>query len=361
VAPKLVAEIEAGGFTTSMKLSIVVVVYDMAREARRTLHSLTPEYQVGAESLDYEVIVVDNGSPTPLGEDTVREFGDRFVYHYVEQPLPSPCRAVNEAVDRARGSVVAIAIDGARLFSPGVLRRTAAAFQAFREPVVATISFELGSEPQQVAITSGYDKAAEDALLAGIGWPADGYRLFEIAVTSTSGPYAPFFPVGESNCLFLRKSLYRSIGGMNEAFSSPGGGLANLDFFKRAVTVAGVTPVMLLGEGTFHQIHGGASTGVDSTELTRRVEAWKAQYREVVGTDWVMAQPVWEYMGHVPRGFSRFMVESTRFALEIEALLAKSRLAEARRSSGLAEDAERTGWLRGWLRRVKRAASKHLR
>src|SRR5689334_16426722 len=85
-------------------LSIILVVYDMAREARRTLRSLTTEYQQGAESLDYEVIVVDNGSPVPFGEDTVRGFGDRFVYDYVADALPSPVRAVNQAVERARGS-----------------------------------------------------------------------------------------------------------------------------------------------------------------------------------------------------------------------------------------------------------------
>ena len=330
-------------------LSIIVVVHDMAREARRTLHSLTPEYQEGVESLDYEVIVVDNGSPIPFGEDTVRGFGERFSYHYIERALPSPVRAVNEGVDRARGSVVGIAIDGARLFSPGVLRRAAVAFQVFREPVVATISFELGRKPQAVAIRRGYDKAAEDALLARVGWPADGYRLFEIAVTSTSGPYAPFFPVGESNCLFLQKSLYRSIGGMNEEFDLPGGGFANLDFFNRAMTAPGVTPVMLLGEGTFHQIHGGASTGAPRAELEKRQEVWRAEYREVVGCDYEMAQPVYEYMGHVPPGFVKFMSESTRIALRAQAILAR------RAGGGGAKG------LRGSLRRLKRAISRYVR
>jgi hypothetical protein len=58
--------------TRKPTLSIVVVVHRMAREARRTLHSLTREYQRGIEGLDYEVIVVDNGSPEPLGEPFVR-------------------------------------------------------------------------------------------------------------------------------------------------------------------------------------------------------------------------------------------------------------------------------------------------
>jgi glycosyltransferase involved in cell wall biosynthesis len=329
-------------------LSIIVLVYDMAREARRTLHSLTPAYQEGVESLDYEVIVVDNGSPTPLGEDTVRGFGDRFVYHYVDEALSSPCRAMNEAVDRARGSVVAIAIDGARLFSPGVLRRAVSALQAFQEPVVVTLSFELGSEPQQSAITHGYDKAAEDALLAEVGWPADGYRLFDVAVLSTSAPKAPFRSIGESNCLFLRKSLYRAIGGMNEAFNEPGGGLANLDLYTRAVTAPGVTPVVLLGEGTFHQIHGGASTGVDPTELSRRLDLWFAQYHQIVGSRYAVPRPVYEYMGHVPPEFVRFLAESAKFAFALEGGV----------TAPQSPPSPPAGWLRSWLRRLKRAASR---
>ena len=331
-------------------LSIILVVYDMAREAVRTLQSLTPEYQEGIESLDYEVIVVDNGSPSPLGEETVRGFGHRFVYKHIDDALPSPVRAVNEAVDKASGSVVGIAIDGARLFSPGVLRRAAAAFRAFREPVVAPISFELGSEPQSIAIGRGYDRVVEDALLAGVGWPADGYRLFDIAVLSTSAPKAPFRGIGESNCLFLRKSLYRSIGGMNEGFDLPGGGLANLDFYARAVTAPGVTPVVLLGEGTFHQIHGGASTGADPTELARRLELWFAQYREVVGSPYAVPHPAYRYMGHVPPGFLRFLSESATFALRLEGL-----------APMVVEDGERPGRPRGPLRRLKRAVVQYLR
>ena len=40
---------------------------------------------------------------------------------------------------------------------------------------------------------------------------------------------------------------------------SSGGGLVNPDFFKRACELLG-PPVILLGEGTFHQFHGGVAT-----------------------------------------------------------------------------------------------------
>jgi hypothetical protein len=42
-----------------MMLSVIVVFRDMAREAPRTLFTLSPQYQCGVDSDDYEVIAVD--------------------------------------------------------------------------------------------------------------------------------------------------------------------------------------------------------------------------------------------------------------------------------------------------------------
>jgi len=70
----------------------------------------------------------------------------------------------------------------------------------------------------------------------------------------------------ESNCLFLKKSLFEKLGGVDEAFSFPGGGLINLDTFKRAVETPGVTPIQVIGEGSFHQLHGGLTTNSDPQE-----------------------------------------------------------------------------------------------
>ena len=47
---------------------------------------------------------------------------------------------------------------------------------------------------------------------------------------------------------------------MDERFALPGGGLANHDLYRRACALDGVELVVLLGEATFHQYHGGAAT-----------------------------------------------------------------------------------------------------
>jgi hypothetical protein len=53
-----------------MKLSVIFVAYDMAPEIPRTLQSLARNYQHGAQDLMYDVLLVDNGSPVPLDEET---------------------------------------------------------------------------------------------------------------------------------------------------------------------------------------------------------------------------------------------------------------------------------------------------
>ena len=94
------------------ELSVVVVVYNMRREAPRTLLSLSPGYQRRVEPSDYEVIVVENGSSEPLDRETVEGFGLGFRYVYVENASPSPAAAVNLGASRGVGQYVGILIDG---------------------------------------------------------------------------------------------------------------------------------------------------------------------------------------------------------------------------------------------------------
>jgi hypothetical protein len=58
----------------------------------------------------------------------------------------------------------------------------------------------------------------------------------------------------------MPRALWEELGGLDEAFALPGGGLVNHDLYRRACALEGVTLVLLLGEGTFHQIHGGSAT-----------------------------------------------------------------------------------------------------
>ena len=78
-------------------VSVVVVAYDMARELPRTLHTLDPRRQVGVDGGDYEVVLVDNGSPTPVDPDVLARFSGRLELIRLDPAPPSPARAANEA------------------------------------------------------------------------------------------------------------------------------------------------------------------------------------------------------------------------------------------------------------------------
>ncbi len=241
-------------------LSVVVVAYDMARELPRTLRSLSPGYQQGIAADDYEVIVVDNGSPTPVDEAALAALGGQVQVVRVDPAPPSPAHAANVGAEVARADFVGLLIDGARIASPRVLAHSLLARHVAARPVVGTLGWHLGTTLHANAGEAGYDEAAEDRLLAELDWEHDGYRLFEVATLAESSSRGWFAPMGESNGLFMDAATWRELGGLDERFVLPGGGLANHDFFRRACELDGTQLVVLLGEGTFHQIHGGAAT-----------------------------------------------------------------------------------------------------
>ncbi len=232
----------------------------MAREFPRTLRSLAPGYQRGIEAGDYEVIVVDNGSPEPIDPAVLDAFPGRLRTVRVDPAPPTPARAANIGVEMASADFVGLLIDGARIASPGLLAHALLGARLAPRPVVATLGWHLGRTRHMDAAAAGYDQAAEDRLLADLDWERDGYRLFSASTPAASSARGWFRPMGESNALFMPASLWREVGGLDEGFALPGGGLSNHDLFRRSCELDDVQLVVLLGEGTFHQVHGGAAT-----------------------------------------------------------------------------------------------------
>jgi hypothetical protein len=264
-------------------LSVVISAHGMRRELPRTVRSLSPPYQTGLDPARIEIIVVDNGSTEPVEVNWFEGVAAELRIMRFPPGNPSPCQALNAGVAAARGSRIAVLIDGARIASPGLCDRALAAMRLADDVFVATMGFHLGHEVQQVSLTKSYGPEAEDRLLAQIEWPRDGYRLFEICARGESygGGVLAAFP--ETVAFVMHRSSFERLGGFHEGFRFHGGGLANFEFFERVLMDAAITPVVLIGEGTFHQVHFGTSTragGVRARETPEGPTIWDAMALE---------------------------------------------------------------------------------
>lgn len=250
---------------TTPAASIVLVSHEMGRELPRTLRSLAAPHQIGMPRDALEIIVVDNGSRQPPDAGAAAGLDAEIRFLRQPSPTPSPVAAINAGLAAARGALVGVWIDGARLASPGLVAACLAAARLHPRPVIATLNYQLGPSLQFDSARHGYDQAAEDRLLASIDWPADGYRLFDVATCELrAGPAGPML---ESNALFLPRALWDELGGYDPAFVEPGGGVVNPDTYLRACALPGVQQIRILGEGTFHQIHGGLSTSTPASAM----------------------------------------------------------------------------------------------
>lgn len=276
------------------RLSLVVIAYNMRRELPRTVLSLAPSHQSMPPD-DYEIIVVDNGSTEPLTQRELNELAPNVTAVTVDNPSHSPSRAVNIGLESASGDVTGVFIDGARIASPGLLNGALACF-AKTDAVVGTHGFHLGTQVQRLAIQQGYNAEEEDRLLSSIGWPTNGYRLFEISVFSGSSRRGWYKRPAETNSLFASRSSWAQLGGYDEKFQSRGGGIVNHDTWDRACALPGIKPFLLLGEGTFHQIHGGVSTNA-------RESPWRqftAEFKELRGRDYSFEDQPITLAGSIP-------------------------------------------------------------
>ncbi len=285
-------------------LSIVVVVRNMPREARRTLLSLSAGYQRRIGAAEYEVIVVDNGSDPPFDPRSLEALGGNFRLIRIDQASPSPAAAVNRGIAAAEGSVIGVMVDGARIATPGLLHFGRRAARLAGTAVVTTLGWDLGHDFQRFAVECGYDQAREDDLLASIDWPRNGYRLFEIGTPDESSWEGWLQPVSQSTALFMERRHWDALGGMDERLDLPDAGPVNVDIYSRALALRGAQPVVLLGEGTFHQLHGVTATGATPAETLGRRPQKVARPRR---------QPI--YVGELQRSALKGLVRAAAYPL----------------------------------------------
>lgn len=284
-------------------LSVVVITHNMERELPRTLKSLSDTMQAGIAAEDYEIIVVDNGSRHPPVEAEMKLIARNVSVFHVDTPSRSPVSAIHLGLSAASGDLIGVWIDGARMASPGLLKMALGASKLHPNPVIGTLAFHLGPKVQMESVHEGYCQAVEDEQLATSAWESDGYRLFGISCFAGSSRGGWFALPAETNALFLPKSEWNRLdGGFDPRFTAPGGGLANLDIWRRLAEDAQNGIIMLLGEGTFHQFHGGIATNAMKSPW----HEFAAEYRLITGR-------AYEPPTRSPLYFGNFNEHSRRF------------------------------------------------
>jgi hypothetical protein len=258
----------------------VVVVFRMSAQAENTIRSFCAGYQRNVAESDYEVIVVENASTDVLGEERALSLGGNVRYFLRDEPGTSPGPALDFGVSRARAARVGLVIDGARLVTPRVVEYALLAGRMDPASLVVVPGYHLGPTEQQK--NPGYDEAAERALLRGIEWPSNGYRLFEISTLSSANRHGVFHPFMESNCVFCPKASYEAIGGADPRFDLPGGGSVNLYLYRKLAMLPASRLVVLPGEGSFHQFHGGVTTTHPGPRLGPRLGPGEESLDEVL-------------------------------------------------------------------------------
>lgn len=67
---------------SSPTLSVAVVCHRMERQIGNTLRSLLPPYQRNITVSEFEIMLVDNGSPEPLAEEDLAARFEYLIYAY---------------------------------------------------------------------------------------------------------------------------------------------------------------------------------------------------------------------------------------------------------------------------------------
>jgi cephalosporin hydroxylase len=94
------------------------------------------------------------------------------------------------------------------------------------------------------------------------------------------------------------RKLLEQAGGFEEGFAEAGGGFANLDLYERIAASPEVTLVSVLGEGSFHQVHGGTTTNqADPSERRNRVFTFSEHYSELRGRGYAGPEKQIRYVG----------------------------------------------------------------
>ena len=104
----------------------------------------------------------------------------------------------------------------------------------------------------------------------------------------------------------MSRTLWEEHGGFSEQFSTPSGGFVNFDTLSRALQLPGIQPVTILGEATFHQVHGGVATNAPPEAIV----PFAQEYETIRAEPFRMLDYRSIYVGTIDRAALRTIADS---------------------------------------------------
>jgi hypothetical protein len=115
----------------------------------------------------------------------------------------------------------------------------------------------------------------------------------------------------------MPREIWKNLGGYDVRFDMRGGGLVNLDLYKRACEYPGITHIFLHGEGTFHQFHGGVTTGGEDSKARQTfIDAIREQYQQIRGHSFSSPETNPLYLGELSDSAQKFVQTSANKKME---------------------------------------------
>ena len=74
----------------------------------------------------------------------------------------------------------------------------------------------------------------------------------------------------------------------------------NLDLYKRMVQGGKSTVVGIIGEGTFHQVHGGDTTNSSGSDRKMKLATYQSEYYSIYQKAYSRPKVNIQYIGHMP-------------------------------------------------------------
>ena len=187
--------------------------------------------------------------------------------------------ALKEGIAAARGDVIGLMIDGARMVTPGVMRNVADAYKAFPDAVVATAGFHIGDDDHQNSSDRGHDENRRSNYSLG---PVAGERVPAVLGIHRERcqPLRPAAPADGVQRHVRDAGGDRGDRRADERFDQAGGGVLNLDLFRELVELPGHQLVVLPGEATFPPVprrgHHQQDSNRESLLQAFRYATWRS-------------------------------------------------------------------------------------